>query len=228
MLIEKFMTPDPITVDDNVSVTEAAKLMKKENVRRFPVLRNGKLVGIVTDRDLRSAAPSQVINLDASERQLMPELYDLLSKVEIRDIMSRDVTAIGPKQSIVAAALLMLKHHISGMPVIDSQGRLSGIITEADIFKALVDFSGIHLGKTLVDLYLEDHPGSIKEVADVIREHGGRLASIMTSYSSEDPHFRRVYIRIRDLPTKDLEALKKELHEKFELVSMIDDEVVIP
>ena len=108
MLVKDYMTPDPMTMSEDKSVLETAELMKKQKVRRFPVLRGNELVGIVTDRDLRSAAPSQVISFDAQERELMPELHSLLSNITIREVMSSDVITIRPEQTIVAAAQLML------------------------------------------------------------------------------------------------------------------------
>lgn len=223
MLVRDYMTPDPVSVSEDTPVLRAAELMKQKRVRRFPVTRNDQLIGIVTDRDLRSAAPSQVISFDAQERQLMPELHSLLSAMKVREVMSSHVITIGPEQTVVAAALLMLKHRLSGLPVVDSQGRLSGIITETDIFKVLVDLSGVHSGKTVLAFRLEDRPGSIREVADIIREHRARLASILTSYSPADEHFRRVYIRISDIPAQELAALEKALREKFDLLYVVDD-----
>ena len=227
MLIREYMTPQPITVTEDMSVIDAAELMKQNNVRRFPVLRDGKLVGIVTDRDLRSAAPSQVISFDSEERALMPELHSLLAQIKVGEIMSSDVISVDPEQTIVTAALLMLHDRISGLPVVDSEGALVGIITEKDIFKVLVDFSGISLGRTVLAFRLEDRPASIKEAADAIRKHDGRLASILTSYASEDPGFRKVYFRIRDLPPQKLKALREELEKNFDLLYVIQDRVDI-
>jgi len=128
-------------------------------------------------------------------------------------------------QPLPLRLLLMLKHRISGLPVVDAEGEFVGIITEGDIFKVLVDFSGISLGKTVLAFRLEDRPASIKEAADAIREHDGRLASILTSYAEEDPGFRKVYFRIRDLPSEKLQALKEKLEKDFELLYVIQDEV---
>jgi acetoin utilization protein AcuB len=180
---------------------------------------------VVTDRDLRSAAPSQVISFDAEERSLMPELHSLLSKIKVGEIMSTDVISVEPQQTIVTAAVLMLKHRISGLPVVDSGGELVGIITEGDIFKVLVDFSGISLGNTVLAFRLEDRPASIKEAADAIRKHEGRLASILTSYAAADPGFRKVYFRIRELPSEKLQALKEQLEKDFDLLYVIQDKV---
>jgi acetoin utilization protein AcuB len=225
MLIKEYMTPNPVTVDEDTSVLDAAELMKERKFRRFPVLRGDELIGIVTDRDLRSAGPSQVISFDEEERQLMPELHELLARVKIGEIMSRDVITVDPEQTIATAALLMLKHRISGLPVVDSQGELVGIVTEGDIFKVLVDFSGLYLGNTVLAFRLEDRPASIMEAADAIRSRDGRLASILTSYASADPGYRRVYFRIRELPPDKLKALRQDLERDFELLYIIQDDV---
>jgi acetoin utilization protein AcuB len=225
MLIKEYMTPQPVTVDEDTSVLDAAEMMKERKFRRFPVLRGDELIGIVTDRDLRSAAPSQVISFDEEERKLMPELHDMLARVKIGEIMTHDVLTVDFEQTIATAALLMLKHRISGLPVVDSQSELVGIVTEGDIFKVLVDFSGLYLGNTVVAFRLEDRPASIMEAANAIRKHEGRLASILTSYASADPGFRRVYFRIRELPSDKMEILRQELERDFELLYIIRDDV---
>lgn len=224
MLVKDYMTPNPMTMSEDKSVLETAKLMKKQKVRRFPVLRGDELVGIVTDRDLRSAAPSQVISFDAQERELMPELHSLLSNITIREVMSRDVITIHPEQSIVAAAQLMLRHRMSGIPVVDTGGQLRGIITETDIFKALVDLSGVSSGKITFAFQLEDRAGSIKEVADVIRRHDGQVASILTSHTLAAPQFRRVYIRVGGVSAEKLQALEEDLRKQSDLLYVTEDD----
>ena len=134
MLIKEYMTAKVITLDENTSILEAADLMKKNKIRRFPVVRDKKLVGIVTDRDLRSAAPSQVITLDEQERQLLPELHALLANTKIKDIMNQNVITVDPEDTVVKAAQLMLKHRISGIPVVVGPVLL-GIITEGDLLR---------------------------------------------------------------------------------------------
>ncbi len=225
MLVREYMTPNPMSVSEDQSILETAELMKKHKVRRFPVLRGNQLIGIVTDRDLRSAAPSQVVSFDTQERELMPELHSLLSGITIKEVMSREVITIHPEQTIVAAAQLMLKHRMSGIPVTDTAGQLLGILTETDIFKVLVDLSGVSSGKTTFAFQLEDRAGSIKEVADVIRKHGGLVASILTSHTLAASGLRRVYIRIGDLPPSELRALEGELRKQADLLYMIEDDL---
>ena len=225
MLVREYMTPNPMSVKEDSSILETAELMKKHKVRRFPVLRNEALVGIVTDRDLRSAAPSQVVSFDTQERELMPELHSLLSGITVKEVMSRDVVTIHQEQTIVAAAQLMLERRMSGIPVVDSGGQLLGIITETDIFKVLVDLSGVSSGKTTFAFQLEDRAGSIKEVADVIRTHGGLIASILTSHTRAASQFRRVYIRVGELPPEKLRTLEADLRKQADLLYVIEDEV---
>jgi acetoin utilization protein AcuB len=155
----------------------------------------------------------------------MPELHSLLSGITIKEVMARDVITIHPEQTIVAAAQLMLEHRMSGIPVVNARDQLQGIITETDIFKVLVDLSGVSSGKTTFAFQLEDRAGSIKEVADVIRRHGGLVASILTSRTLAPPQFRRVYIRIGDLASEKLRALEEELRKQADLLYMIEDEV---
>lgn len=223
MLIQEYMTPDPVVMEENATIMAAAEKMKEKRIRRFPVVRDGQLIGIVTDRDLRSAAPSQVLSFDECERQLLPELHKLLSSVKVKDIMSRRVITVRPDQSLVLAAHLMLKNRISGMPVVSAGGQLVGIITQTDVFKILIELSGIHRGKTTFALEIEDRPGSIKEVADVIREHEGRLASILTTYDRAKPQCRLVYIRICDLPEERLARLRQVLEVEFRVLYVIQD-----
>jgi acetoin utilization protein AcuB len=228
MLIKDFMTPNPITVDEGISVLDAAELMKRHGVRRFPVMKDNKLVGMVTDRDVRSASPSQVITFDEAERGLFPELYALLNKITIRDIMARNVVTVRIEKTIITASLIMLKHRISGLPVVDDQQKLVGIQTRGDIFKFMLQYSAGNMGKTLLAFSLEDRPDIGKDVVDVIRAHGGRIASLMSFVIPGEEQRRLVYIRIMDDPSVDLAALKKELDDKFDLLYMIEDDVTIP
>lgn len=226
MLIAEYMSLNPITVDQDCSLEEAVGIMKKHRVRRLPVLVGEKLIGIVTDRDIRSAAAFHVVMFDEKERELAPDLRDMLEATTVRDIMNKDVITVQPNRSVITAASIMLKEEISGLPVVDSRGSVIGIITVKDIFKILVNFSGIKLGRTLFAFQLEDLPGSIKQVADVIREHGGRLAGFFTSYYTDDPRYRRVYIRIKDLPADKLANLKRDLEERFNLLYVIQDDLI--
>ncbi len=219
MLIKDWMTTDPITVGPDTSVMKASQLMKENNVRRLPVLDDsGKLVGIVSDRDLKEASPSKATTLDVHE------LYYLLSELKVKDIMSRKVVTVPPNATVEKAAVIMLEHKITGLPVLEG-GKLVGILSQGDVFRVLTSITGIYRGGTVFSFVLEDRPGSIKEVADIIRKHGGRMVSILTSYEMCEEGTRHAAIRIADMPQDKVDALTKELESEFTLLHVAHDEL---
>ena len=174
MPVKDWMSQDLVTVEEDTSIMKASRIMKQNNIQHLPVLSQGRLVGIVSDRDLKEATPSKATTLD------IHEMYYLLDKVTVKSLMPKHLYTIAPGDTVEKAAAVMLKHHISALPVVDAQGALAGIITKGDIFRAFVSISGIHQGALAMGFELPDQPGSIKTVTDVIRAHGGRIASILT------------------------------------------------
>jgi acetoin utilization protein AcuB len=217
MLVKGWMTSDVITIDEETSMMKASQIMKENNVRRLPVMRKGKLVGMVTDRDIKEASPSKATTLD------IHELYYLLSELKIKDIMRKNLVTVGPEETVEKAAVKMLEHRISGLPVVNDKGKVVGVITQGDIFKVLVSLTGIYRGGIQLAFNLEDRPGSIKDVADVIRKHGGRMVSILTSYDMCEENCRHVYIRIKDIPEDKLKALTEDLDKNFILLYVVKD-----
>lgn len=209
MLVKGWMSGDIISVEEETSMMKASVLMKEHNIRRLPVVRKGKLVGLVTDTDLKEASPSKAASLD------IYEISYLLSEMKVKELMSKDVIYVKPDETIEFAAVLMLENKISGLPVINDQQKLIGIITETDIFKALIHITGVYSGDTQFALCLKDKPGSVHEASDVIRGMGGRLVSILTSYDLADKGYRNVYFRIRHMEHDLLVKLVDVLEEKF-------------
>jgi acetoin utilization protein AcuB len=132
MLVCDIMTKDPIAISPTTILPEAMRLMKKHGFRRLPVLKNKKLVGIVTDRDLKEAMPSNTTRLS------IWELNFLLSKLEVSEIMQSPVFTVTEKMSVEDAARLMLDKKIGGLPVMN-QGTLSGIITTSDVLRTFIN-----------------------------------------------------------------------------------------
>ncbi len=217
MLVKGWMTSDVMTIDEDTSMMKASQIMKENNIRRLPVMHKGKLVGMVTDRDIKEASPSKATTLDVHE------LYYLLSELKVKDIMSKNIFTIGPEETVEKAAVKMLEHRISGLPVVNDKGKVVGMITQGDIFKVLVSLTGIYRGGIQFAFNLEDRPGSIKEVGDLIRKHGGRMVSILTSYDMCDEGCRHVYIRIKEIPEDKLKALTEDLDKNFILLYMVKD-----
>lgn len=219
MLVKDWMTTDPITVNPDTSVMKASQIMKENNVRRLPVINDkGQVVGIVTDRDLKEASPSKATTLDVHE------LYYLLSELKVKDIMSRKVITITAEETVEKAAVIMLEHKVTGLPVVEN-GRLIGILSQGDVFRVLTSITGIYRGGTQFAFTLEDRPGSIKEVADVIRKHGGRMVSILSSYDMCEEGTRNVFIRIADMAPDKLAPLQAELEREFTVLYVTHDEL---
>ena len=209
MLVKGWISSHVISVDEETSMMKAYVLMKENNIRRLPVVQKGKLVGIVTDTDLKEACPSTATTLD------IYEINYLLSEIKVKESMSKDVIYVKPDETVEFAAILMLENKISGLPVVNDQHNLIGVITQTDIFKAMIHISGAYSGHIQLALYIEDRPGSVKEVGDVIRSFGGRMVSILTSYDLADEGYRNVYIRIKPMEQEKLAQLVNVLEEKF-------------
>ncbi|MEW6386536.1 MAG: CBS and ACT domain-containing protein [Thermodesulfobacteriota bacterium] len=217
MLVKDWMTSDPVAISDDTSMMKAIHLMKQNQFRRLPVLHQGQLVGIVSDRDLKEASPSKATTLDVHE------LYYLLAELQVKDIMTRQPVTVSPEDTVEHVAQLMLEHTISGMPVLNDQGELVGIITQSDVFRAFMHITGIQQGGVQFALRLEDRPGLIKEVVDLLRARGARFVSLLSSYTATREGFRDVYIRVKNLSPDAVLAAKEELAGRYELLYVKED-----
>lgn len=216
LLVENWMNPKVVTVDANDSMLDATKLMKEHNIRRLPVLEKGKLVGIVTDRDLKRASPSDATTLEAHE------ILYLIANIKVREIMSKNPITVPWNYTVEEAAEILLQAKISGMPVMDNDGKVIGMITQTDLFKVFISLTGVGKRGIQFAFLLEDRAGSIKEVADVIRAHGGRMASILSSYEKAPEGHRYVYIRMYGVHREDMPQLKEDLKKKGKMLYIVD------
>ncbi len=210
MFVEKIMTPNPVTVTSVTTVADASELMRTKKFRRLPVVDAGKLVGIVTDRDLRSVSPSPATTLSIFE------LNYLLAKMQIKDIMQKNVVTIHKDATIEEAALLMYNHRIGGLVVIDDNRSVAGVLTETDIFKTFVDMMGLPEGMTRLTIDVTDKVGVIHEVTEVFSEMNVNIGSMVTCSLPDGS--KELIIRADIKETKDLSA---RLQEKGYTVSHI-------
>jgi len=206
MLVQDWMHSDVITIDAHAYVIDAVHLLKEKNIRRLPVLKNGKLVGIVTDRDLKDFTPSKATTLD------IYELRYLLSKASVEEAMTPDPITVTPDLPIENVAAIMHDKKISGLPVVNKDKTLAGIITESDVFKLLVALSGVREGGIRICLPIEDKPGSAKDVADIPRKYGGKIEAILINYENVKPGYRDLILRFKG---GDTQAILKEIKEKY-------------
>lgn len=186
MLVRDWMTADPQTVTAATPVMEAMQQLRDGGYRRLPVVRDGKLMGIVTDRDLKEATPSKATSLSVYE------LNYLLSKLTIKDVMTAPVMTIGPDDAIEEAALVMETHRVSGLPVVD-HGKLVGILTITDLLRAFVRFLGLREGGTRVTVDLPDEPGVLARAAEAAPP--SNVVAVVTAGVSEG-HRRRLVLRV--------------------------------
>ncbi|MEN3202681.1 MAG: CBS and ACT domain-containing protein [Atribacterota bacterium] len=204
MLVRDRMTKEVITIPSSTTILEAQKTMRESRVRRLPVVDGGKLVGIVTYNDLLEASPSKVTTLSRFE------LTYLLSKMTVAEIMTRNVVTVPPDVPIEEAALVMQKHQIGGLPVVE-EGKIVGIITESDIFEVFVETLGVWEGGTRITLELPQRPGALHEVTGIIKEHGLNILSLATFYEEGKPEYRYVVLRLNTLhPERVVTRLKEK------------------
>jgi acetoin utilization protein AcuB len=216
MLVRNWMSKNPVTIDEEDSMQHASSIMREYKIRMLPVMRNGELVGIISDTDLKRASASDATMLD------IHELLYLISRIKVHDIMNRDPITVPDDYTVEETAEVLVEHNISGVPVMDCNGRLVGIITRHDIFKILMSLSGLGKKGIQFAFQVDDTPGSIKVLTDVIRKHEGRIASILSSYEYAPEGKRIVYLRIYDIDRSVLPELVRELRQKGTLIYQVD------
>jgi acetoin utilization protein AcuB len=216
MLVSQWMTRSTITIEATEPMQHAINVMMDNHISMLPVMEEGKLVGIVTDRDLKRASPS-----DATLMDIQQVLYHL-SRLEVGAIMSRYPITVPEDFTVEETAEVLLSNRISGCPVVDKEGNIKGVITKNDLFKAVISLSGLAKRGAQFGFLLEDRPGSIKDVTDVLRRYGARLVSIMSSYEKAPEGYRHVYIRAFNLDRQNMSQLQAELRQTAKMLYMVD------
>lgn len=180
MNVGQRMTRNPVTVSPDISVPEAQAIMRREKIRRLPVVdKQGKLVGIVTSLDLIHASPSPATSLD------MYELHYLLSKLKVEAVMTKNVITVMEDLPIEEAARTMADNNISGLPVMRND-ILVGIITESDLFKLFIELFGARHKGVRLTVLLPERKGELADLAGAIAKIGGNIISLAT-FEGEDP-----------------------------------------
>ena len=174
MFVANCMTKNPITIAPDVGIDEAAKIMDKGHFRRLPVVEHGKLVGFFTNRDLLRASPSAATTLDRFE------MRTLLSKIKVADVMQKNVITVTDTTTIEEAALVMAREKIGGMPVLSEVGKVVGIISSTDIFRAFVTVMGLDSGKTRLTIAVADRKGVLRDIATVLADLDINIDSMVT------------------------------------------------
>ena len=186
MLVKDWMSPAPLTVSPETPVLEALRLLKERGFRRLPVVEGSKLIGIVTDKDLKDAMPSKATTLSVWE------LNYLLSKLTVREVMATEVLTVNALETLEDAALRMQERKLGGMPVLDNAGALVGILTITDVLGALVRVLGLKEGGVRVTLEVPDQPGALGVAVEAIKP--SNILSVATAGLREGQ--RRFVLRV--------------------------------
>jgi acetoin utilization protein AcuB len=218
MLVRNWMCRPPVTVKADAPLQTAAELLTIHNIHLLPVLDKGLLIGVITDTDIKRASASEVFSLED------PELAKSISKIKVRTIMNKKPVTIAEDHTIEEAAALLFVHNISGAPVVNPEGKITGVLTKNDIFRMVIAVTGIKKKGIQFGLKLKDRPGAIKEITDLIRAHGGRIASILSTGKGEEEACFNVYIRAYGLDLPNRRRVKEAIRAQAELLYAVDHE----
>lgn len=213
MLVQHWMTRNPITIEAETPFLEARLILKEKRIRHLPVVDRGKLIGVITDRDVKEAAPSGATTLDVYE------LNYLLLKMKVRDLVKKAPITIKPTNSVEKAALLMHDHKIGCLPVLDDAGKLVGLITETDLLEVMVEILGYKEKGTRIAFEVPDTPEACQELVHVLRDFRLDFRSTISTALHTRPGYRDFVIRVKG---EQADALVKELKAKYgESVSVL-------
>lgn len=197
MLVRDRMTTTPITITPDTPFMAAVRLMHKHRFRRLPVVdEEGRLIGIVTERDLLFALPSPSSSPSALE------LDHMLFKLTVGEIMVTNVISTRPDVPIEEATRLILEKKIGGLPVVDDDNTVIGVITESDIFRTFVETFGYGDRGVRLSLNVDDDEDVFATLSDVVHALGGQLVSV-GSFRSETPHSREFVVKVSGITLLD-------------------------
>ncbi|MFQ6671864.1 MAG: CBS and ACT domain-containing protein [Candidatus Tectimicrobiota bacterium] len=199
------MTTNVITASPGIDVEEAYNLMQTNGIRRLPVVDSaGTLVGIVTDRDVRQV----LIPWRSSKEER--EFYYFASEVKVEEIMTSDVVTVSPQTDIAEVARLIFNHRIGGLPVVDEEEKVVGIITAMDILAVFIEMMGVIGASSRVHVILGDDPRGFETVSKIVRDAGGEIISVGMSGAEGEGADKVYFFRLEPCEPQPIqEALQR-------------------
>lgn len=201
MLVGERMSRPVITVPPEMPVIDAISLMKTNNIRRTPVTKNEKMIGIVSDRDLLNASPSRTTSLSVWE------INYLLTKITISEVMTKTVLTVTEHTPIEEAALIMAENKIGGLPVMHDQD-LVGIITETDLFKVFLELMGAREEGVRVTAMIPEKPGMLASITQTIAKAGGNFIAFGQFKGQDEASFLLTF-KVEGLTERQVRELIK-------------------
>jgi acetoin utilization protein AcuB len=191
MLVRERMTQNPIIVHPDTPFEDALQLLREKKIRRLPVVdKQGSVVGIVVEKDLLYASPSPATSLSVFE------VHYLLSKLQVKDVMTKRVIAVGEDCPLEEAARIMIDHKIGSLPIVRGK-ELVGIITETDIFRVMAEALGGRAKGLRVAMRVPNQKGVLATLAAQIAELGGNIVSLAVFLSGDAQH-REITLKVQD------------------------------
>lgn len=216
MLVGKRMSRPARTIGPNMPINEALVKMRQDRVRRYPVVdEKGKLIGIVSEKDLMNASPSQATSLSVWE------LNYLVSKITVEKVMERNVITVSEDTPIEEAARIMADKKIGGLPVVSADGTVIGIITETDLFKSFLELMGARSSGIRVTALVSEVPGKLSDLTSAIYNVGGNILSLGT-FLGESSGTRTITFRVSQVKLEDLKKAIQPVVEKIEDIQELD------
>lgn len=203
MLVIERMSHPVITVSPDTPIMDALRLMESEHIRRAPVVKDGKLVGIVAQKDLLNASPSPVTSLSVWE------IHDLVSKITVKRVMTSKVITIQEDTPLEEAARLMADHRIGGLPVLHGD-KITGIITETDLFKVFLELLGAREKGVRLSMLMANQPGEIAKISQAIFEIGGNILAL-GAFAGDDLSTSVVTVKVVGPSPEQLQAIIEPL-----------------
>jgi acetoin utilization protein AcuB len=207
MFVGERMSRPVISVSPEDPINEVLAMFRNEHIRRAPVMKEGKLAGIVSERDLLNASPSSATTLSVWE------LNYLISKVKVKDVMTKKVITVDVDTPIEEAARIMADKKIGGLPVVSS-GKVVGMITETDLFKILLELMGARQKATRVTVTVPDQPGELAKITRAISNHGGDFVSFGL-FSGPDANSRVVTFKVQGIKKEKIKEALNDIVLKF-------------
>ncbi len=196
MFVRSKMTANPFTISADQTIPDAHEIMAENGVKRLPVMKNGKLVGVVSKEDIIQASPSKATSFS------MGEITYLLSKTKISQIMNKNPIVISSAALLEEAAILMRDNNVSFLPVVDND-KLVGIITESNIFDSFIELLGFREPGTRLTVEANDEPGIMANLTGIIGNFGANITHVAVYRGSVGKS--SVVIGINSLNTTEME-----------------------
>jgi acetoin utilization protein AcuB len=201
------MSKPIITVAPDMPIVDTLNMFKREHIRRAPVVKDGKLVGIVSDKDLLNASPSPVSTLS------IWEMNYLLSKITVSQVMSANVMTVTTDTPIEQAARVMADNKIGGLPVMDD-GKVVGIITETDLFKIFLELMGAREMGVRATVLIEEKPGMLAKITRAIADVGGNFLAFGV-FTGENASTKLVTFKVAGVKLEDVKKAVDPIIEKM-------------